>query len=141
MARKTAKNDTTMKAPLVAVTTAAVASILANVAQAVARASTEKDADSLRADRDRIIRILGRVQKSYDSLNAKLASTRKRLERAIAERDERENDTNAWRKELDAGQKSYDRLAAESTAKDAELSRLRARLDKLEAQGGHHDKT
>src|SRR6266567_3180668 len=51
---------------LAVATTAAVASILGNIAQAIGGAEHRKLAEGLAADRARLIQLLGRFRKSYD---------------------------------------------------------------------------
>jgi DNA-binding Lrp family transcriptional regulator len=117
------------EATLTVATTAAIASILGNILQAVGRAGKQEIAAALRADRTRVLRLFQRLEKTHATVRTELVLAAAALQ---AERMEvrRLGDTVAKLRH------DYERIATEGAQKDAEISTLRARLGALEGATG-----
>ena len=115
-------------------TTTAVASILGNVAQAIENSKVERVAESLRADRTRLMQALRRWQQSYQTQQAKLVATQAALEKACQDKAELQRKVKTLDSRVTTLSAERDRANATCAAKDIELSGLRERAAKLERE-------
>ena len=115
-------------------TTTAVASILGNVAQAIENSKVERVAESLRADRTRLMQALRRWQQSYQTQQAKLVATQAALEKACQDKAELQRKVGTLDSRITTLSAERDRANATCAAKDIELSGLRERVAKLERE-------
>jgi chromosome segregation ATPase len=115
-------------------TTTAIASILGNVAQAIENSKVEKVAQSLRADRTRLMQALRRWQQSYQTEQAKLVATQAGLEKECQEKAELQGKVKALDTRITELSTERDRANATCAAKDIELSGLRERVARLERE-------
>lgn len=121
--------------------TAAIGSILINVAQAIENTKVEKVAGLLRGDRAKLLHVVGRLKKAYDVQNIKLAETQVALEEARREGLRSGEQARALQKKAvelegtaEKRRQDYERAAADCARLAAENAQARSHLAQLETR-------
>lgn len=133
MPRKKADDES-----LILATTAAVASILGNLTQAIENSDLKSQATTLRVERAQLVQAMRRWRQSYETQSIKLAETQVGLQRAreqVTQLQEKVLQLDQRITELDVARSSarldHKRAAMKCATKDREIAKLRERITAL----------
>ena len=105
---------------LVVASTAAIGSILVNVAQAIDRTNTVRQANALRRDRQYLLDVLRRFKKTYEVQRMMMLEARRENAQKAAE-------ARKW-------QQDYERVEAKCVRQEAEIVQLKSRITAVAAE-------
>ncbi len=119
---------------LVVASTAAIGSILLNVAQAIEQNRNAGVSEGLRRDRKTLLVILRRMKKVYDAQQMKLIEAQAALEAAHRESTHHQGHTRILQAKADELRRTSEKNRQDYELVASECARLRARVADLEAR-------